>query len=87
MLSNSPIRVSRHAKRAAIRLNKQGVTEDVAASTYGMSRSTLQRAKRRQEQYGHIEGGQKKRGRKSLLSPGMEDITSHNDRSDCRFFF
>jgi transposase len=77
MLSNSPYRIPRHSKRAAILLARRGIEQGIAATTHGMSRSTLQRAKRRQEQYGHIEGGQKKRGRKPLLSPGMEDVSSH----------
>ena len=67
-------KVDRKIKLDALSLKAQGMTQVQAAEKLGISRRTVQRANAKMKNYGDVEGGARKRGRKSLLSPEMEDV-------------
>jgi transposase len=69
-----PAKLDRRLKLDALTFNQQGMTQVQAADQMGISRRSIQRAKAKLENYGDVEGGTKKRGRKRLLSPEMEDV-------------
>ena len=52
----------------------QGHTISEAAASVGISEATAKRARRRLRNYGDIEGGVKRSGRKSKLTPSMKDV-------------
>ena len=54
----------------------KGVKPKQVARGLGISESTVYRAKRRIKEYGDVEGGKKKAGRKPLLPPGIQDVFS-----------
>ena len=68
-------KVPRDKKLESVLLQAQGVKQQEVAEFLGISRSSVQRAKSRQRNTGDVEGGELKRGRKPILSQGMEDVS------------
>jgi transposase len=69
-------KVPRRTKLDTVNLNSQGNAEIPVAHSLGISRSTLQRAKKKLADHGDVEGGKKKVGPKAELSPGMLNVNS-----------
>jgi len=67
-------KVDRAITLESLSLEAKGLIQEAAANAVGISRSTLERAKAKQRLHGDIEGGALKKGRKNVLSAGMEDV-------------
>jgi transposase len=72
---NSSIKVSRRKKLDALNLVAQGQKLDEVANSIGISKAIIKRAKRKQQLYGDIEGGKRKRGPKALFTPEIINIS------------
>lgn len=70
-----PDKISRSVKVDITILDAQDVKETDIAQNLGVSLRTVQRVKNKYRKYGDVEGGVKKRGRKSLMDPGMENVS------------
>ena len=73
-LASMPKAIAREVKLESITMGAQGIKQDEIAESLRISTRTIQRAKAKQQNFGDIEGGARKRGRKSILSEGMEDV-------------
>ena len=73
-----PEKISRGEKLDALTLVSTGQTRDNAAHLMHISKSTIQRAKRRQKLFGDIEGGKKKRGRRAKFTPEIINVILHS---------
>jgi len=73
---NSPIKVSRRKKLDALNLVARGQKLDEVANSISISKATIKRAKRKQQLYGDIEGGKRKRGPKALFTPAIINVSS-----------
>jgi hypothetical protein len=73
-LISMPKAIAREIKLESIAMGAQGIKQDEIAESLGISGRTIRRAKSKQRHFGDIEGGARKRGRKSILSAGMEDV-------------
>lgn len=82
----SPVKVSRRKKLDAVNLYVAGDTRKEAARLTNMSVSTLDRAKKKQQMHGDIEGGKKKRGRKPLITPEIFNVSLNSSMLNGRFF-
>ena len=68
-------KISRSIKVDITILDAQDVKETDIAENLDISLRTVQRVKNKYRKYGDVEGGVKKRGRKSLMDPGMENVS------------
>ena len=75
-----PETISRREKLDALTLVSTGHTRDSAAHLMHISKSTIQRAKRKQKLFGDIEGGKKKRGRRAKFTPEIINVCSRLQR-------
>ena len=73
-LASMPKAIARETKLESIVMGAQGVKQEEIAESLGISKRTIQRSKAKQQNFGDIEGGARKRGRKLTLSSGMEDV-------------
>ena len=71
-----PKAVSREVKHQALTLLQKGTSQVKVADHLGVSDRTIRRLKSKAEKHGDVEGGKKKTGRKSKLSPEMELVLS-----------
>jgi len=69
-----PEKLSRVTKHEALALLQNGSNQAHAASVLGISDRTIRRVKSKAKNYGDIEGGRKKAGRKPKLSAEMEEV-------------
>ena len=69
-----PDRISRDTKHKAILMDAQGINQVDIAKELGISVCTITKAKHKFAQYGDIEGGQRKRGPKPRMDPGLQDV-------------
>src|SRR5271169_5009779 len=74
-LASMPKAIARKIKLESITMGAQGLKQEEIAESLRISTCTIQRAKAKQQNFGDIEGGARKRGRKSILSEGMEDVS------------
>jgi len=70
-------KIDRHKKNDAINMWARGMKKHNAASTAGISKSTLYRARKKLQETGDIEGGMKKPGPKPNLDDTMKSVLSH----------
>lgn len=68
--------MDRAIKHDAVIMDASGAKQKDIVSTLPISKSTLARSKRKLKETGDIEGGIKKRGRKSNLDDGMKNVFS-----------
>jgi hypothetical protein len=68
--------VPRLDKLDALTLVAQGLSRAHAAALVHCSVSTIQRAKRKAQLHGDIEGGRKKRGSRPTFTPEIIDVTA-----------
>lgn len=57
-------------------LDAQGKQEEQIAKELEVLLRTVQHVKHLFKKYGDVEGGRKKQGRKTLMDPGMENVSS-----------
>jgi Helix-turn-helix domain len=69
-----PEKITTNVKLDALIMHAKGVKQEAVASAYGISESTLKRAKARYAKYGDLEAGYKIPGRKPLFGPCMRDV-------------
>ena len=67
-------KIARNKKQAAFTLNAQGLKEQEAANSCGLSDRSLRRCKQRYREFGDIEGSGKKRGRPTIWIPDFKDV-------------
>ena len=70
-----PPKVLREVKQEALNMTAQSYKQYDIASALGISERTIRRANYKYENYGDVEGGIKKQGRKPLLTLEMEDVS------------
>jgi transposase len=70
-----PDKISRSVKVDVTILDAKRVKETDIAKNLDVSLRTVQRVKNKYRKYGDVEGGVKKRGRKSLMDPEMENVS------------
>ena len=73
-LISMPKAIACEIKLESLAMGAQGIKQDEIAESLRISTRTIQRAKAKQQNFGDIEGGARKQGRKSILSEGMEDV-------------
>jgi len=61
-------------KRKALVLKSRGIAQQEAAASYGMCDRTLRRAEAKQREFGDVDIGYKKRGRKGIWVQGFKDV-------------
>ena len=66
--------VSRHIKLTALEMDAKGHGQGDIAATLGIDVDTLTRAKRNMRNFGDVEAPKKKRGRKSKMDLGMQEV-------------
>ena len=66
--------VSRHIKLTALEMDAKGHGQGDIAATLGIGVDTLTRAKRNMRNFGDVEAPKKKRGRKSKMDLGMQEV-------------
>jgi transposase len=71
-----PNKLPRNIKLQALELDAQNYNQATIAETLGISVCTITKAKYNLKHYGDIEGGQHKRGPKSKMDSGMQDVLS-----------
>ena len=86
-LASMPKAIAREVKLESITMGAQGIKQEEIAESLRISTRTIQRAKAKQQNFGDIEGGARKRGRKSIMSAGMEDVRTIIDELTFRHLF
>jgi transposase len=69
-----PSKLPRIVKLQALELDAQGYDQQDIAETLAISVGTITKAKRKMKAIGDVEGGQRKRGPKPKMDPGMRDV-------------
>ena len=69
-----PDKLPRNVKLQALELDALGYNQTDIAENLGISVCTITKSKHKLKTYGDIEGGQRKRGPKPKMDPGMQDV-------------
>ncbi len=69
--------ISRNLKLTAIEMDAKGHSQCEIAETLDISVRTLTRAKRNMKDFGDVEAPKQKRGPKSKMDPGMQEVCYH----------
>ena len=80
-------KLPRAVKLQAIELHAQGYKQKDIADSLGISVPSITKAKYKMALYGDIEGGAKKRGPKSKMDPGMQEVMLLFSANNSRHFF
>jgi hypothetical protein len=66
--------IPRSVKFVGLEMDAKGHSQNEIAETLGISVDTLTRAKRNMRDFGDVETPEQKRGRKSKMDPGMQEV-------------